>query len=94
MFLNAIAFPLYNATDILWNRNLVSSCSLVTSVILFPTSKINSSAFSFHAPQVSIAIGANWWVFASSWYSTVLLSAARVSAADAVVAVSEMYELA
>ena len=41
MFLNAIAFPLCNATDILWNRNMVSCCSLVTSEILLPTSEIN-----------------------------------------------------
>ena len=94
MFLNAIAFPLCNATDILWNRNMVSCCSLVTSVILLPTSDINSTAFSFHAPPVSIVIGANWWAFASSWYYAVLLSAARFAAADAVVAVSAMYELA
>ena len=50
--------------------------------------------FSLHAPSLSIAIGANWWVFASSWYFSVLLSAARFAAADAVVAVSAMYELA
>ena len=31
-----------------------------------PTSEINSTAFSFHDPPVSIAIGANWWDFASS----------------------------
>ena len=67
---------------------------LVTSVIFLPISEINSTAFSFHAPSVSIAIGANWWVFASSWYFAVLLSAARFAAADAVVAVSAMYELA
>ena len=36
----------------------------------------------------------NRWVFASSWYFAVLLSAARFAAADAVVAVSAMYELA
>ena len=35
-----------------------------------------------------------WWVFASSWYFALLLSAARFAAADAVVAVSAMYELA
>ena len=46
------------------------------------------------APPVSIAIGANWWVFASSRYFAVLLSAARFATADAVVAVSAMYELA
>ena len=75
-------------------QDMVSCCSLVTSVILLPTSKINSTAFSFHAPPFSIDIGANWWVFASSWYFAVLLSAARFAAADAVVAVSAMYELA
>ena len=94
MFLNAIAFPLCNATDIIWNRNMVSCCSLVISVILLPDSEINSTAFSFHAPPVSIAIGANWWVFASYWYFAVMLSAAWFAAADAVVAVSAMYELA
>ena len=85
---------LCNATNILCNSNMVSCCSLVTSVILLPTSEINSTAFSFHAPLVSIAIGANWWVFASSRYFAVLFSAARFAAADAVVAVSAMYELA
>ena len=62
-------------------------------MILLPTSEINSTAFSFHVPPVSIAIDANWWVFASSWYFAVLFSAARFAAADAVVAVSVMYEL-
>ena len=56
--------------------------------------EINSTAFSFHATPVSIAIGANWWVFASSWYFAVLFSAARFAAVDGVAAVSAMYELA
>ena len=45
-------------------------------------------------PPVSIAIGANWWVFVSSWYFAVLLSAAWFAAAGAVIAASAMYELA
>ena len=86
--------PSLQCTDILWNRNMVSCCSLVTSVILLATSEINSTAISFHAPPVSFAIGANWWVFVSFWYFAVLFSVAQFATADAVVAVSAMYELA
>ena len=69
---------------------MVSCRSFVTSVILLPTSEMNSTAFSFHAPPVSIAIGANGQFLVLRR----LLSAARFAAADAVVTVSAMYELA
>ena len=93
MFLNAFAFPLCNAKDILWNRNMVS---LLFRYLSDSSSHFGDKLDCFLVPR---SYGFNcfwreWWVFASSWYFALLLSAARFAAADAVVAVSAMYELA
>ena len=47
VLLNAIALPLWTAIDKRWNRYCVSSGSLVTSEIRFPSSWTNSTACIF-----------------------------------------------
>ena len=90
----ATAFPLWRAMESRWNKNMDSLGSSVTAVIRRPISWTTSMARWFHAPAVSIATGKKIWVFASSPYLAVLLTAALLAAAAGSVAVSPMCESA
>ena len=69
------------------------SDSYETTVIRRPISWTNSMARRFHAPAVSIATGTKMWVFASSPYLTILLTAALLAAAAGSIALSPTYQL-
>jgi len=76
----ATAFPLWRAIESCWNKNMDSlRGSSVTAVIRWPISWINSMARWFHALAVSIATGKKMWVYASSPYSAILLTAALLA---------------
>ena len=90
----AAAFPLWRAIESRWNKNMDSLGSSVTAVIRRPIFWTNSMARWFHAPAVSIATGKKMWVFASSPYLAILLTAALLAAAAGSVAVSPMCESA
>ena len=88
MFKNDTVFLSCIATDKRWNKYIVSLGSLVALVICLPISCIVSMPFSFHDPDVSIAIGAKMCVEVMSVYFVHFRSAARFAAAPAIAELS------
>ena len=88
MFKNDTALPRCIAIDKHWNKCRVSLGSLVALVIRLPISWKVSTAFSFHDPDDSIAVGAKMCVELMSAYFVHFRSAARFAAAPAITEVS------
>jgi len=73
---------------------MVSNGSPVTAVVRLPISWVNSTAWAFHAPEVSITNGTKMWVDVRLAYLADLAVAAWLAAAPAMIEVLLMWESA